>query len=201
MGALGLRLRVGATAITLIAFWTMNSPVLSQTAGIQVDEALQNITTLVRPGRIGYATVWDGNKYIQCRRTPERALRCEAAGTSMQPSLRSVLTGDRSTRLTALGWTLDPQFWKLCSGISSRHGLVARCGPCPADVDPSIRCQSRGYRNCDVLGGKYTLPTSQWPLAKSRWKRERRSINASDGDTYMFIRAEAKARTDGLFSR
>lgn len=110
MGALGLRLRVGATAITLIAFWTMNSPVLSQTAGIQVDEALQNITTLVRPGRIGYATVWDGNKYIQCRRTPERALRCEAAGTSMQPSLRSVLTGDRSTRLTALGWTLDPSF-------------------------------------------------------------------------------------------
>jgi hypothetical protein len=78
--------------------------------GLRIDEALKNITTLVRPGRIGYATVWDGNKYVQCRRTPKRELRCEAAGTSMQPSLRSVLTGDRLSRLAALGWVLDPKF-------------------------------------------------------------------------------------------
>ena len=83
---------------------------MAQTASSRIDEALQNITTLVRSGRIGYAAFWDGNKYIQCRRMPERALRCEAAGTTMQPSLRSVLTGDRLGRLAALGWALDPSF-------------------------------------------------------------------------------------------
>lgn len=76
----------------------------------RVDAALQNITTLSRPGRIGYATVWDGNKYIQCRRLPDRAMRCEAAGASMQPSLRAVLTGERLNSLAALGWSLDPSF-------------------------------------------------------------------------------------------
>jgi hypothetical protein len=85
-------------------------PTTAQNANSQVEEALQNITTLVRPGRVGYATVWDGNKYIQCRRQPDRAMRCEAAGTSMQPSLRSVLTGERLSRLAALGWILDPSF-------------------------------------------------------------------------------------------
>jgi hypothetical protein len=28
----------------------------------------------------------------------------------MQPSLKSILTGERLTRLTTLGWTLDPSF-------------------------------------------------------------------------------------------
>jgi hypothetical protein len=83
---------------------------MAQTAGSRIDEALQNITTLVRSGRVGYATFWDGNKYVQCRRLLERELRCEAAGTSMQPSLRNVLAGDRLSRLAALGWVLDPSF-------------------------------------------------------------------------------------------
>ncbi|WP_438876490.1 hypothetical protein, partial [Bacillus cereus group sp. Bc253] len=83
------------------------SPCIAQAPALRIDEALQNITTLARPGRVGYATFWDGNKYIQCRRISDRSLRCEAAGTSMQPSLKSVLTGDRLTRLAALGWTLD----------------------------------------------------------------------------------------------
>ncbi|MEW6450273.1 MAG: hypothetical protein AB1490_06475 [Pseudomonadota bacterium] len=86
------------------------SPCLAQTTAARIDEALQNITTLVRPGRVGYATLWDGNKYIQCRRMPSRELRCEAAGTSMQPSLKSVLVPERLTRLQALGWVLDPNF-------------------------------------------------------------------------------------------
>jgi len=86
------------------------APGIAQTDSSRIDEALQNITTLVRSGRIGYATFWDGNKYVQCRRMPDRALRCEAAGTTMQPSLRSVLTGDRLSRLAALGWALDPSF-------------------------------------------------------------------------------------------
>jgi hypothetical protein len=110
MGVSGHRLgRAALTAFT-IGLCGVTSPGAAQTAGSRVEEALQNITTLLRPGRIGYATFWDGNKYVQCRRLPERELRCEAAGTSMQFSLRNVLTGDRLARLTALGWVLDPSF-------------------------------------------------------------------------------------------
>jgi hypothetical protein len=83
---------------------------MAQTVSARIEGALQNVTTLVRAGRVGYATFWDGNKYVQCRRLPERELRCEAAGTSMQPSLRNVLAGDRLSRLAALGWVLDPSF-------------------------------------------------------------------------------------------
>jgi hypothetical protein len=82
----------------------------AQTPISQIDEALQNITNLSRPARVGYATFWDGNKWIQCRRLPSRELRCEAAGTTMQPSLARVLTPERLSRLTALGWAPDPSF-------------------------------------------------------------------------------------------
>lgn len=108
MGQFGFRR--GPAALAAFALWAATSPVVAQTPNVRIDEALQNITSLVRAGRIGYATFWDGNKYIQCRRISDRSLRCEAAGTSMQPSLKSVLTGDRLTRLAALGWTLDPSF-------------------------------------------------------------------------------------------
>lgn len=101
--------RVALSIVAIMELWGAN-PCVAQTASSRIDEALQNITTLVRSGRIGYATFWDGNKYIQCRRMPERELRCEATGTSMQPSLRSVLTGDRLSRLATLGWSLDPSF-------------------------------------------------------------------------------------------
>jgi hypothetical protein len=77
---------------------------------VRVEDALQNITNLVRPGRVGYATIWDGNKYVQCRRQTGRGMRCEAAGMTMQPSLRTVLTGERLNRLTTLGWSLDASF-------------------------------------------------------------------------------------------
>lgn len=76
----------------------------------RIDEALQNITTLVRSGKVGYATFWDGNKYVQCRRQSDRTMRCEAAGAAMQPSLRNVLTGERLNRLVTLGWALDARF-------------------------------------------------------------------------------------------
>ncbi|RAI44052.1 hypothetical protein CH341_11215 [Rhodoplanes roseus] len=59
---------------------------------------------------MGYATIWDGNAFVQCRRLPSRELRCEAAGATMQPSLKRVLTPERLARLAALGWTLDPSF-------------------------------------------------------------------------------------------
>lgn len=109
MGTFGFRLALAVFA-ALVEFWTATSPGLTQTATSRIDEALQNITTLVRPGRVGYASVWDGNKYVQCRRMPDRGIRCEAAGLSMQPSLRRVLVPERQSRLAQLGWSLDPSF-------------------------------------------------------------------------------------------
>ena len=109
MSTCGFRLSAAVVA-ALIGLCAATNAIVAQTATARVDEALQNITDLVRPGRIGYATIWDGNKYVQCRRQPDRAMRCEAAGTSMQPSLRNVLTGDRLKRIASLGWTIDPSF-------------------------------------------------------------------------------------------
>lgn len=75
-----------------------------------VEAVLTNIVTLHRPGQDGFATVWDGNKYVQCRRMPDLSLRCEFAGALMQPSLGRVLVPERIARLAALGWHLDPSF-------------------------------------------------------------------------------------------
>jgi hypothetical protein len=76
----------------------------------RVEAALQNIVALQRPGQDGYATAWDGNKYVQCGRAPHGGLRCEAAGERLQPSLEAVLTPERIARLAALGWRPDPHF-------------------------------------------------------------------------------------------
>jgi hypothetical protein len=75
-----------------------------------VKAAIATIRTIDRPGRDNLATVWDGNKYIQCRRMRDASLRCEAAGALMQVSLERVLTPERIGRLAAMGWTLDPSF-------------------------------------------------------------------------------------------
>ncbi len=83
---------------------------LSQASNSRVAAALDNILALERPGQDGYATFWDGNKYVQCGRTRERGLRCEAVGTLMQSSLERVLTPERIGRLTTLGWRLEPAF-------------------------------------------------------------------------------------------
>jgi hypothetical protein len=82
----------------------------SQASQSRIEAALTNIMTLQRPGQDGLATIWDGNKYVQCRWMPERALRCEAAGALMQPSLGRVLGPERIARLATLGWHLDPSF-------------------------------------------------------------------------------------------
>lgn len=76
----------------------------------RVIAAIVNVETLVRVEKVGYATFWDGNKYIQCRPAPARELRCEAAGSRMQPSLERVLVTGRLDRLAELGWVLDPSF-------------------------------------------------------------------------------------------
>jgi hypothetical protein len=75
-----------------------------------VEAAIGVIKVLDRPGRDNLATVWDGNKYVQCRRMSDRSLRCEAAGALMQTSMARVLTPDRVGRLAAQGWKLDPNF-------------------------------------------------------------------------------------------
>jgi hypothetical protein len=72
--------------------------------------ALANVTALNRPGELGLATVWDGNKFVQCRRLKDQSWRCEAAGEWLQPSLARVLTPERAGRLAALGWRQDPSF-------------------------------------------------------------------------------------------
>jgi hypothetical protein len=74
------------------------------------EQALANIASLERPDQDGLATIWDGNKYVQCRRMPDKPLHCEAAGALMQPSLAHTLIPDRVARLAALGWSLDPSF-------------------------------------------------------------------------------------------
>jgi hypothetical protein len=80
------------------------------TSQSRVEAALANIAALDRPGEVGIATVWDGNKYVQCRGMPDHVLRCEAAGALMQSSLAHVLVAGRIARLAALGWRLDPSF-------------------------------------------------------------------------------------------
>jgi hypothetical protein len=111
MGTRGLRMTAYAlmigTSIGLPASGVIGSSEASQS---RVEAALTNIMTLTRPGRDGLATIWDGNKYVQCRRMPDQALRCESAGTLMQPSLGRVLVPERIARLGALGWHLDPSF-------------------------------------------------------------------------------------------
>jgi hypothetical protein len=82
----------------------------SAAAPSRLEAALANIAALERPGQIGLATFWDGNKYVQCRRLTDRTLKCKSAGALMQPSLSHVLTAERVAQLAALGWSLDPSF-------------------------------------------------------------------------------------------
>ena len=110
MRAFQFRPRQFALAAAVIGLCGAQGHAFAQTGSARIDDALQNITSLVRAGQVGYATFWDGNKFVQCRRWPDRTMRCEAAGTSMQPSLKSALTGDRLNRLAQLGWVLDASF-------------------------------------------------------------------------------------------
>lgn len=75
-----------------------------------IESALANMMTLERSGQVGIATVYDGNKFVQCRRKDDRSIRCEAAGSLLQPSLSHLLTGAKLEALEAFGWTLDPSF-------------------------------------------------------------------------------------------
>ena len=96
--------------VVVLACSTMSAFAQTSAPAARIEAALRNIDALERAKQIGYATVWDGNKYVQCRRLPSREMRCEAAGSTMQPSLRSILTGERLSRLQRLGWVVDPAF-------------------------------------------------------------------------------------------
>jgi hypothetical protein len=98
---------VAVLIFTLLILHTGNSALSSEASRSRVEAALNNIAALQRPGQDGIATFWDGNKYVQCRRIPDQALRCESAGTLMQPSLGRVVGPERIARLIALvgAWT------------------------------------------------------------------------------------------------
>lgn len=70
-------------------------------------EALENISVIHRPGQVGYATIWDGNKYVQCYGIGAEGTRCEAAGVLMQPSLERAIRPDA---LAEQGWAVDASF-------------------------------------------------------------------------------------------
>ncbi len=109
------------TAVLLLSFVWSNVTIAGFPAEIQarVEAALVNILKLNRPGEDGLATIWDGNKYVQCRFTRDHVLRCESAGTVLQPSLAHVLVPERVARLTALGWRFDPSFGNYVQVIPS----------------------------------------------------------------------------------
>lgn len=108
----------------------------------RVVAALDNITSLIRPGEQGYATVWDGNKYVQCGRREDHSLRCEAAGSLMQPSLAGVLTPERVSRLAALGWRLDTSFGNYVESFPSDM-------PTSEIADKLLQVLTQGY-NADL---------------------------------------------------
>jgi hypothetical protein len=99
----------GWLAVMTATSW-MTCPALAQPSTVKVEEAIAWVRAEDRPGRIGLATIWDGNKFVQCRGIKGGDLRCEAAGALMQPSLSRVLTPERIGRLAAMGWKLDPSF-------------------------------------------------------------------------------------------
>ena len=84
-------------ALPLLGISSALSPIHANQS--RVEAALSNIITLQRPGQDGLATIWEKNKYVQCWLQPDRALRCEAGGTLMQPSLVRILSPERIARL------------------------------------------------------------------------------------------------------
>jgi hypothetical protein len=103
--------RLGSVVIMMAA---AVSPALAEIAGPSsrslLLDGLNAIAAAGHPDQLGVMTIWSGNKFVQCRRLAEGTLRCEAAGSLMQPSLHSVLTPDRVAALVALGWHLDLSF-------------------------------------------------------------------------------------------
>ena len=94
----------------LLSAFAGGAHAVAETANGKVEAVLSVIRSLDRPGRITLATVWDDNKYVQCRRASDNSLTCEAGGAEMQPSLQHILTAERIGRLAAMGWMMDQSF-------------------------------------------------------------------------------------------
>lgn len=140
MGARMLLRRVQATVFATVLTMLLGAlqPGLSETSQSRAQAAISNVTSLHRPGQDGLATIWDGNKYVQCRLMPDRELRCEAGGALMQPSLGRILVPERVARLVALGWQLDPSFGNYVQVFPS--GL-----PASQIADGILRALKEGY--------------------------------------------------------
>jgi hypothetical protein len=123
----------------------------SQNSQSRVAAVLENITNLNRLGQDGYATVWDGNKYVQCKRLSDRNLRCEAAGSLMQSSLGHVLTPERINRLTALGWHLDPSFGNYVQTFPADAASSLVADKIFVDARRSLRRRCRRHRGSKYL--------------------------------------------------
>jgi hypothetical protein len=147
----GLRV---AVAIAMSASSAVAFAQPTQTGKARVEASLQNILNLDRSGQDGYATVWDGNKYVQCKRLPDRGLRCEAAGSLLQPSLERILTPERVAQLAALGWRLDPSFGNyvqtfpagITTGVVAEKILQALATAYDADI-ANLEVQSRWVKS------------------------------------------------------
>jgi hypothetical protein len=105
-----LKYRIYGGVFSIAIVTSIAGSASAQQSAEKVEAAISVIRVLDRPGRDNLATVWDGNKYVQCRRMTDLSLRCEAAGSLMQVSLQRVLTPQHIGQLATMGWTLDPSF-------------------------------------------------------------------------------------------
>ncbi|WP_244446314.1 TY-Chap domain-containing protein [Devosia riboflavina] len=115
--------RRGLSLILLLAMLGPLQAKATEEAGSAFVEALENIAAISRPGQVGDATIWDGNKYVQCYTVDAGTTRCEAAGSLMQPSLKRAMRPDD---LLALGWTRDDSFGNFVKTFPAEAG--------PADI-------------------------------------------------------------------
>jgi hypothetical protein len=164
-----------------------------QTTQSLIEATLDNITNLNRPGQDGYATIWDGNKYVQCRRLPDCGLRCEAAGALMQSSLERVLSPERAARLIALGWRLDPSFGNYVQVFraDTASSLLA---------DKIVRVLREAY-DADVADLEVqsrfgaSVPTAQWAEPKSGRHCQRCTVHGCDGGPRLLLQTQGRSGT------
>jgi hypothetical protein len=84
----------------------------------KVIEALDHVRNLARPRQDIYATIWEGDKFVQCHAPSDQGLSCETASPTLQPALEGVLTPDRRKRL---------RFW--AGALSQALAPIAKASP------------------------------------------------------------------------
>jgi hypothetical protein len=155
----------------------------------RTEAVLQNILTLDRPGEDGFATIWDGNKYVQCGRSQDRSLRCEAAGALLQPSLRHVLVPERVTRLTALGWRLDPSFGNYVQTFPPSTPTSQIADKILQALAGRLRRRLGRSGGAEHLGGQRALPAPQRAEPEPCRNRQQRALHGGDSLTCLRLHA------------